>query len=79
MNKASFGIIGLGVMGRGLAKNIANKGFNLSVYNRTTETEKDVVSNFLASLRCVCYGITKDFIAKCSFEARQFELESKWG
>ena len=51
MNKASFGIIGLGVMGRGLAKNIANKGFTLSVYNRTTETEKDVVSNFLADAK----------------------------
>jgi len=51
MNKASFGIIGLGIMGRGLAKNIANKGFNLSVYNRTTETEKDVVSNFLADAK----------------------------
>lgn len=34
-------------MGRNLAKNIANKDFNLSVYNRTTETEKDVVSNFI--------------------------------
>lgn len=51
MNKASFGIIGLGVMGRGLAKNITNKGFTLSVYNRTTETEKDVVSNFLADAK----------------------------
>ena len=38
-------------MGRGLAKNIANKGFTLSVYNRTTETEKDVVSNFLADAK----------------------------
>ncbi|MCZ6595425.1 MAG: NADP-dependent phosphogluconate dehydrogenase, partial [Bacteroidetes bacterium] len=51
MNKASFGIIGLGVMGRGLAKNITNKGFTLSVYNRTTETEKDVVSNFLVDAK----------------------------
>jgi 6-phosphogluconate dehydrogenase len=51
MNKASFGIIGLGVMGRGLAKNIANNGSNLSVYNRTTEKEKDVVSNFLVDTK----------------------------
>lgn len=51
MNKASFGIIGMGVMGRGLAKNITNKGFTLSVYNRTTETEKDVVSNFLVDAK----------------------------
>ncbi len=47
MNKAIFGIIGLGVMGRNLAGNIADKGFSLSVYNRITPTEKDVVPNFL--------------------------------
>ena len=44
---SNFGIIGLGVMGRSLAKNIASKGFSLSVYNRYTEAEKQVVPNFL--------------------------------
>jgi len=47
MNKSHFGIIGLGVMGRSLAKNIAGEGFSLSVYNRNIGAEKDVVSNFL--------------------------------
>lgn len=42
-----FGIIGLGVMGRSLAKNIASKGFTLSVYNRFTEAEQHVVPDFL--------------------------------
>jgi 6-phosphogluconate dehydrogenase len=47
MNKTNFGIIGLGVMGRNLGKNIAGNGFSLSAYNRMTPTEKDVVPNFL--------------------------------
>jgi len=47
MAKSIFGIIGLGVMGRSLAKNIIHKGFTLSVYNRITPKEKYVVSDFL--------------------------------
>lgn len=34
-------------MGRSLAKNIASKGFELSVYNRLTEAEQHVVPEFL--------------------------------
>ncbi|MDP3637925.1 MAG: NAD(P)-binding domain-containing protein, partial [Azonexus sp.] len=36
MDKADIGIIGLGVMGVNLALNLSDKGFSLSVYNRTT-------------------------------------------
>ena len=46
-NKTNFGIIGMGVMGRSLAKNIAGNGFSLSIYNRLTEAEKHVIPNFL--------------------------------
>ncbi len=35
MEKAQFGVVGMGVMGRNLAMNIANKGFPVAVYNRT--------------------------------------------
>jgi len=35
MEKAVFGIVGLGVMGRNLALNIANHGYPVAVYNRT--------------------------------------------
>ncbi len=35
MDKAKFGIVGLGVMGRNLALNIADKGYKVAVYNRT--------------------------------------------
>lgn len=34
IKKTSFGVIGLGVMGKSLALNIASKGTSLSVYNR---------------------------------------------
>jgi len=35
MEKAVFGIVGMGVMGRNLALNIANHGYPVAVYNRT--------------------------------------------
>ncbi|GAA3575049.1 NADP-dependent phosphogluconate dehydrogenase [Snuella lapsa] len=47
MNKSSFGLIGLGVMGKNLSLNIAEKGHSLSVYNRTIEGEEKVVNEFL--------------------------------
>jgi len=37
MEKADIGLIGLGTMGANLALNIAEKGFRIAVYNRTTE------------------------------------------
>ncbi|TYA74387.1 NADP-dependent phosphogluconate dehydrogenase [Seonamhaeicola marinus] len=48
MSKSEFGVIGLGVMGSSISLNIADKGFMLSVFNRNTEGEEDIVSNFLA-------------------------------
>jgi 6-phosphogluconate dehydrogenase len=37
MSKHDIGLIGLAVMGQNLVMNMANKGFNVAVYNRTTE------------------------------------------
>ncbi|MBI4822006.1 MAG: NADP-dependent phosphogluconate dehydrogenase [Deltaproteobacteria bacterium] len=34
-DKASFGLVGLGVMGANLAENVEEKGFSVAVYNRT--------------------------------------------
>ncbi len=36
MTKAHIGLIGLGTMGANLALNIAEKGFPIEVWNRTT-------------------------------------------
>src|SRR5687768_9343721 len=43
--KADVGLIGLAVMGRNLALNIADHGFAIAVYNRTTEVMQKFVSS----------------------------------
>ena len=44
--QADIGLIGLAVMGQNLVLNMADHGFNVAVYNRTTETmEKFVAEN----------------------------------
>lgn len=40
MNEAEIGLIGLGTMGANLALNIAEKGFGIAVWNRTTAVTK---------------------------------------
>lgn len=45
--KSIFGLIGLGVMGKSIAANIAEKNISLSVYNRAEAGEEKVVQNFL--------------------------------
>jgi 6-phosphogluconate dehydrogenase len=43
---SDVGLVGLAVMGQNLALNIADHGFRISVYNRTTATmEKFVAEN----------------------------------
>ena len=44
MSKSDIGLIGLAVMGQNLVMNMANKGFHVSVYNRTTETMSEFVN-----------------------------------
>lgn len=46
---SSFGIIGLGVMGKSLSLNFANKGFSLSLYNRfVKDKEENIAADFVA-------------------------------
>ena len=46
-NMASdIGLIGLAVMGQNLARNIASRGFKVSVYNRTTSTMEDFIAHY---------------------------------
>ncbi len=47
MHKSDFGLIGLGVMGRNISLNVAEKGYTVSVYNRSSGDEKNVVPDFL--------------------------------
>lgn len=46
MKHADIGLIGLGVMGAALARNIAAHGFFVSVFNRTTEKTDEFVKTF---------------------------------
>jgi len=46
MPKYDIALIGLGVMGQSLARNIANKGFKILTYNRTTETAKKFIDKY---------------------------------
>ncbi|WP_213955727.1 decarboxylating NADP(+)-dependent phosphogluconate dehydrogenase [Variovorax sp. dw_954] len=42
--KSDFGLIGLAVMGQNLVLNVESRGFQVSVYNRTTATTDDFVA-----------------------------------
>ncbi len=46
MGKSHIGLIGLAVMGANLARNIANNGFRVSVYNRTPEVTDEFIQDF---------------------------------
>ncbi len=45
MARAEIGLIGLGTMGAALASNIAEKGFPIAVWNRTTEVTRSFHAN----------------------------------
>ena len=45
--KSEIGIIGLGIMGKGIALNLAEKSIKVSVYNRKSKGEEKVVDDFL--------------------------------
>ena len=47
MDKKSFGIIGLGVMGKNLSLNALDSHISLAVYNRISENESAVVTDFI--------------------------------
>ncbi len=46
MTKAQIGLIGLAVMGQNLARNIANNGFDILVYNRTTSVTEETIKKY---------------------------------
>jgi len=47
MHKSFIGVVGLGVMGKSLSLNIAEKGYSLSVFNRASHGEESFVNDFL--------------------------------
>ena len=51
MNKSKIGLLGLGVMGKSLARNIADKGNRTSVYNLPFPGEEGVVNEFVGKFQ----------------------------
>lgn len=66
MNKAQFGIVGMGVMGRNLALNIANNGYTVAVTNRTDSKTRVLVEG---------PGKNKPIIGTYSYESFVEHLE----
>lgn len=63
MDKADFGIIGLGVMGENLALNVASRGFSLVVYNRTAERTRRFVEGSAAGTSIRAAYSLEEFVA----------------
>ena len=59
---ADIGVIGLGVMGRNLALNIADHGFGVSVFNRTTEKVVDFLAGEAAGSDIVGTSSLEEFV-----------------
>ena len=58
MKKCDIGLVGLAVMGENLVMNMESKGFQVAVYNRTTQKGKDFVEGRAAGKNIVgCYSI----------------------
>ncbi|WP_205860262.1 MULTISPECIES: NADP-dependent phosphogluconate dehydrogenase [Polaribacter] len=61
--KSEFGLFGLGVMGKSLARNLANKGFHISLFNRHVPgIEEDVAKNFKNEFKELATSLPFDHI-----------------
>jgi 6-phosphogluconate dehydrogenase len=65
MPKSDIGLIGLAVMGANLARNIANHGFKVSVFNRTTSKTDEFINEF-GSDKLVGFESLQGFIESLS-------------
>ena len=66
MSKNDFGLIGLAVMGQNLVLNVASRGFNVSVYNRTAETMKEFLGGPAKNTSIEGFEELKDFVSSLS-------------
>ena len=57
---SDIGVLGLGVMGKSLAKNLANKGLQVAVYNFPLKGEEQVVADFAAQNSTYNFFAAKD-------------------
>ncbi|MFW6366727.1 MAG: decarboxylating NADP(+)-dependent phosphogluconate dehydrogenase [Spirochaetota bacterium] len=65
--KADIGLMGLAVMGRNLVLNIADKGFTVAVYNRTTEKTEEFINEISESYTSILPAYTiEEFVDSLS-------------
>ncbi|MDD7267242.1 MAG: decarboxylating NADP(+)-dependent phosphogluconate dehydrogenase [Lachnospiraceae bacterium] len=62
MVKAQIGVIGMAVMGRNLALNLASRGFSVAVYNRTASVTEEVIEGNPGS-QLIGFVTLTDFVA----------------
>ena len=62
MEKADIGLIGLAVMGENLAMNMENKGFTISVFNRTSERVKNFLNSRAAGEKIIGTYTLEEFV-----------------
>ena len=63
MKKADIGLVGLAVMGENLVLNMANKGFTVAVYNRTTEKVDNFINGRGSGKNIIGTHSIEDFIS----------------
>ena len=64
LEKTAFGLFGLGVMGKSLSRNLANKGFKISLFNRhVAEQEENIAVNFKNEFKELSTALPFDNIA----------------
>ena len=69
MKKCDIGLVGLAVMGENLVMNMESKGFQVAVYNRTTQKVKDFVEGRAAGKNIVgCYSV-EELVAATAIQA----------
>lgn len=62
MGKSDIGLIGLAVMGQNLVLNMENKGYSVSVYNRTPEKTEEFMEDSAKGKEIIATYSIKDFI-----------------
>ena len=55
--KSDFGLIGLAVMGQNLVLNVESRGFQVSVYNRTTSVTDEFVAKHPGKKLVGCHNL----------------------
>ena len=72
MEKSKIGVFGMGVMGQSLALNMMNHGYQVSVYNKDSETTKKFVSEKISKQKVVLCTSLQAFIDSLEKPRRVF-------